>query len=309
MRAIRIHAFGGPEVLRIEELPDPEPGRGEMLVRVLASSVNPVDYKIRTGAHAKPEQLPIAMGRDMAGFVERVGPGAEGFATDDRVYAMLPMERGGHADLVAVPASACAVWPGRLDPIGAASVPLAAPTAWQGLFDQGQLGAGQHVLIHGAGGGVGHLAVQFARARGARVTVTAGGEDRDFLTYLGADQVVDHRTERFEEVVSEVDLVLDLIGGETQDRSFAVLRRGGVLVSTLTPPSPDKAAEHGVRATDFMARPDGAQLAEIAGLIEAGEVTPRVDRVFPFEQVADAQRFLEQEHVRGKVVLQVAAEL
>ena len=309
MRLIRIHDFGGPDVLRIETLPDPVPAEGELLVRVLASSVNPVDYKIRTGEHAEAEQLPIAMGRDAAGFVERLGPGAEGFAADDRIYAMLPMDRGGHADLVAVPASACAIWPGRLDPIAAASVPLAALTAWQGLFDQGQLQAGQHVLIHGAAGGVGHLAVQFARARGARVTVTAGGEDRDFLIGIGADRVVDYRTERFEDAVSEVDLVLDLIAGETQDRSFAVLRRGGTLVSTLTPPSPDQAAEHGVRATNFMAHPDGGQLAEIASLIEAGEVTPHVDRVFPFQQIADAQRFLEQDHVRGKVVLQVAAEL
>ncbi len=309
MKAIRIHRFGGPEVLEIEDLPNPAPGDGEILVRVLASSVNPVDYKLRNGEGAKAEQLPMAMGRDVAGFVERVGPGVEDFGVDDRLYAMLPMERGGQANLAVLPATACAAWPGRLDPIAAAAVPLAALTAWQGLFDQGGLRGGQHVLIHGAAGGVGHLAVQFARARGARVTATASGEDRDFVGDLGAERVIDYKAERFEDVVSNVDLVLDLIGGETQDRSWQVLRRGGALVSTLKAPSPEKAAEHGVRATNFMVHPDGGQLREIADLIEAGEVTPHVDRVFAFEQVADAQRFLEQSHVRGKIVLQVDAEL
>ena len=309
MKAIRIHRFGGPEVLEIEELPDPEPRAGELLVRVLASSVNPVDFKMREGEHGDADQLPMAMGRDVAGIVERLGPGAEGFAVEDRVYAMLPFERGGGAELVAVPVDACAAWPRRLDALAAASVPLAALTAWQGLFEQGALEAGQHVLIQGAGGGVGHFAVQFARARGARITVTASAEDRDFLTGIGADQVIDYRAERFEDVVSEVDLVLDLIGGETQERSWSVLREGGTLVSTLTPPSQEKAAQRRARGVNFMAHPDGGQLAEIAALIDSGDVTPHVDRVFPFDQVAEAQRFLEKEHIRGKVVLQVASEL
>lgn len=309
MKAVRIHAFGGPEVLRIEDLPDPEPSEGEILVRVLASSVNPVDYKIRNGDHAKPEQLPIAMGRDIAGVVERLGTDASGFAVGDRIYAMLPQEVGGQAELVALPASACAIWPGRLDPISAASVPLAALTAWQGLFKQGGLEAGQQVLIHGAGGGVGHLAVQFARARCATVTVTASAEDRDFLIALGAARVIDYKSERFEDLVSGVDLVLDLVAGETQDRSWAVLKKGGMLVSTLTPPSEEKAAQHGARGTNFMAHPDGGQLAKIADLIEAGEVTPTVERVFPLDAIVQAQTTLEKEHIRGKIVVQVAREL
>lgn len=309
MKAIRIHRFGGPEVLVIDDLPDPEPAEGELLVRVLASGVNPVDHKIRDGDFFGPERLPFAMGRDVAGLVEQVAPGLDAFAPGDPIYAMLPMDRGGHAELVAVPAGACARWAGCLDPIAAASVPLAGLTAWQGLFDHGGLQAGQHVLIHGAAGGVGHLAVQFARAKGARVSATAGADDIDFVRKLGAEQVVDYRAERFEDAVRDVDLVLDLVAGETQDRSWSVLKRGGVLVSTLAPPSDDKAARHGARGLNFMAQPSVVQLGEIASLVDAGEVTPHVDRVLPFGAVAEAQRHLAEEHVRGKVVLQILDEV
>ena len=308
MKAVRIHEFGGPEVLRVEDLPTPEPGEGEVLVRVSAASVNPVDYKIRSGSYPKagPDQLPIALGRDVCGTVERLGPGVASLEPGDVVYAMLPQGRGGYAEYVALPAEICARKPETIDAIAAASVPLAALTAWQGLFDHGGLKDGQHVLIHGASGGVGHFAVQLAVAKGARVTATARGEDRVFLEGLGAERVVDYKSERFEDVVRNVNVVFDLVAGETQDRSWAVLKEGGAMVSTLAAPSKEKAADRHAHAAHFMAHPDGGQLAEVARLIDEGKVRPAVEKVYPLEGAAEAERYLENEHVQGKVVLKAA---
>jgi NADPH:quinone reductase-like Zn-dependent oxidoreductase len=303
MKAVRIHEFGGPEVLKVEDVPTPEPGEGEVLVQVHASSVNPLDYKIRSGAYLGEDRLPIAMGRDIAGLVIYCGPGVQAFEPGDAVYALLPEDRGGYAEYVAIGADIGARMPAKLDYVQAAAVPLAALTAWQGLFDHGGLKQGQTVLIHGAGGGVGHFAVQFARARGARVIATCRGEDRDFVRHLGASTVVDYQHERFEDVAHDVDLVLDLVGGETQDRSWSVLKEGGVLVSTLAPPDQAKAAEHKARGLSFKHQPNGPQLAEITRLIDAGQVLPNIDRVFPLAQSAAAEDRLEHEHVRGKIVL------
>lgn len=305
MKAIRIHEFGGPDVLRVEDLPMPEPGPGEILIRVRASSVNPVDYKIRNGGYLPPDRLPLTLGRDVAGVVDRTGPGVERFSQGSAVYAMLGRDKGGYAEFVTAQAKDCAPMPGRLDFVQAAAVPLAALTAWQGLFDHGQLESGQSVLIHGAAGGVGHFAVQFARVRGCFVAVTASAADRDFLRALGADEVIDYKHERFEDRVRKVDLVFDLVAGETQDRSFAVLKPGGALVSTLKEPDQAKAAQLQVRAKHYMAEPNGAELAEIGRQIDLGLVMPQVSRVFPLEQAAQAERELETQHVRGKIVLQV----
>ena len=306
MKAIRIHEFGGPEVLRVEDLAAPEPGPGEVLIRVRASSVNPVDYKIRNGGYLPPERLPLTLGRDVAGVVDKVGPGVADYAPGSAVYAMLAPEQGGYAEFVTAKAEHCAPMPGRLDFVQAAAVPLAALTAWQGLFDHGGLESGQTVLIHGAAGGVGHFAVQFCRVRGCFVHVTASPEDRDFLRALGADEVIDYHAERFEDRVRKVDLVFDLVAGETQDRSFAVLKEGGALISTLKEPDQQKAARMHLRAAKhYMAQPNGAELAEIGKLIDMGLVMPQVTRVFPLEQAAQAEKTLETEHVRGKIVLQV----
>jgi NADPH:quinone reductase-like Zn-dependent oxidoreductase len=307
MKAIRIHEFGGPDVLRVEDLPMPEPGPGEVLIRVRASSVNPVDYKIRNGGYLPPDQLPLTLGRDVAGVVDRAGPGVEGVSAGSAVYAMLGRDKGGYAEFVAARAQDCAPMPARLDFVQAAAVPLAALTAWQGLFDHGRLQGGQRVLIHGAAGGVGHFAVQFCRARGCPVAVTASAADRDFLRALGADEVIDYHRERFEDRAGKVDLVFDLVGGETQDRSFAVLKPGGALISTLKAPDPARAAEAQVRGEHYMAEPNGEELGEIGRLIDLGLVMPQVARVFPLEQAAQAERELETQHVRGKIVLEVAA--
>jgi len=307
MKAMRIHEFGGPEVLQFEELPTPEPNDGEVRIRVMAASVNPVDYKIREGGYprVKADQLPLTLGRDVAGVVDRVGAGVSEFGVGQEVYAMLPPDRGGYAEYVAVIAADCAAKPGRIDDVQAAATPLAGLTAWQGLFDHGGLKAGQDVLIHGAAGGVGHLAVQFARAIGARVIATGREEDIGFLTRLGAVQIIDYKAQRFEDEIAPVDMVFDLVNGETQDRSWKVLKEGGAMVSTLRAPSEQEAARRHARAAHYMAEPNGGELAEIARLIDSGEVIPIVDRTYPLAAAAEAERRLENEHVQGKIVLRV----
>lgn len=309
MKAVRIHEFGGAEVLKLEELPRPQPGAGEVLIEVRAASVNPVDYKIREGRYpaVKAEQLPIILGRDVAGVVAEVGQGVTRFAKGDPVFAMLPPDRGGYAEWVTAPASVCAPKPASLDMIQAASVPLAALTAWQGLFTHGGLSSGQRVLIHGASGGVGPFAVQFARVKGAEIYATASGDNRAFVESLGATRAIDYRHERFEDIVRDVDLVYDMIGGETEARSWQVLKRGGTLISTVHEPDAAKAAKAGVKASRYTAQPDGGQLAEIGRLIDDGAVKAAVEKVFPLAEAAAAERHLQADHVTGKVVLDVAA--
>lgn len=307
MKAARIHRFGGPEVIRIEDIPTPEPGQGEVLIRVHAASVNPVDWKIRQGGYLSEDKLPMTLGRDVCGTIDQMGAGAgDGFKMGDAVFAMLAREQGGNAEFAIARADICAPKPGKLDPVQTGSLGLASLTAWQGLFDHGGLRQGQRVLIHGAAGGVGHLAVQFAVARGAEVFATCGAQDKDFVRGLGAAEVIDYKSERFEDRARDIDIVYDLIGGETQDRSWSVLKRGGIIVSTLTEPDKAKAAAHGARGTHYMAQPNGAELREVAGLVDQGKVKPAIDRVLPLASVAEAHRVLEHEHVRGKVVLQVA---
>jgi len=309
MRAIRIHAFGGPEVLTPEDIPFPQAQDDEVVVRVLAASVNPVDYKTRSGKYpaVKQEQLPVVLGRDLSGVVENCGSRAHTLKKGDPIYAMLGRDRGSYAEYVVVKAVEGTAPPKGLDHVQAAAVPLAGLTAWQGLFDHGGLQAGQRVLIHGGSGGVGHFAIQFAKARGAAyVATTCAAEDLDFVRGLGADQAIDYKAQRFEEVVRDMDLVLDLIAGETQQRSWAVLREGGILVSTLSAPPEEQARMHRARGTNFMAQPNAAQLTEIARLVEQGKVRPHVARVFPLAEAAEAHRFLEEQHTRGKTVLRVA---
>ncbi|HEX3699215.1 MAG TPA: NADP-dependent oxidoreductase [Phenylobacterium sp.] len=308
MKAVRIHEFGGPETLKVEDLPRPEPKANEVLIRILGASVNPVDYKIRKGGYLSNDALPMTLGRDVAGVVEVVGQGVDEFRQGDAVYAMLDRAHGGYAEYVAEPISNCATKPARLDFIQAAAVPLAGLTAWQGLFDHGGLRQGQTVLIHGAAGGVGHFAVQFAVARGATVIATCSGDDAEFVKGLGASQVIDYHEGRFEDRVHDVDMVYDLVAGDTQARSFAVIRNGGVLVSTLQEPDKARAAERGIRGAHYMAAPNGAQLAEIGRLIDAGQVTPNIEGVFPLQQAAAAEHELETAHVRGKLVLDVARD-
>ena len=306
MKAVRIHQFGGPETLKVEALSRPAPKPDEILVRIVAASVNPVDYKIRNGGYLSEKDLPLTLGRDMAGVVEEAGADVGRYQSGDAVYALLDRDRGAYAEFVAVKMEHCATKPARLDFVQAAAVPLAGLTAWQGLFDNGKLTSGQRVLIHGAAGGVGHFAVQFARAKGAVVIATCSARDLDFVRSLGAAQVIDYQADKFEDQIEPVDLVYDLVGGETQDRSWTVLKDGGTLVSTLAEPDQAQATAKHARGVHYMAHPDGDQLAEIATLIDAGEVTPTIAKVFPLQDAGEAERMLESDHVRGKIVLDVA---
>jgi NADPH:quinone reductase-like Zn-dependent oxidoreductase len=309
MKAIRIHRFGGPEVLKLEDVPAPLPGDAEAVVEVRAASINPVDYMIRSGQFPPigADKLPIVLGRDISGVVAACGGKVRNFKPGDAVFAMLTPEHGGYAERAIVAAADLAAKPLHLDFVQAAAVPLAGLTAWQGLFDHGGLRAGQSVLIHGGAGGVGHFAVQFAKAKGATVFATASGADLEFVRGLGADHVIDYKAQRFEEIARDIDVVFDLVAGETQDRSWAVLKPGGIIVSTLKKPDEDKARQHRARGANYVSHPDSAQLAEIARLIDAGKVVPTVTAVLKLADAATAQRKLEQEHLRGKIVLDVAA--
>jgi NADPH:quinone reductase-like Zn-dependent oxidoreductase len=252
-------------------------------------------------------QLPATLGRDLSGVVHGTGSDVREFRAGETIYAMLGPDRGGFAEYVIVKASEAAAKPVSLNHVQAAAVPLAALTAWQGLFDHGRLGRGQTVLSQGGAGGVGHFAVQFARQRGARVITTVSGKDRDFVRGLGAEVAIDYHSERFEDHASRVDLVFDLVGGNTQARSWPVLRPGGTLVSTLGEPPANRARAQRVRAVGFMARPDGGQLEEIAQLIDGGQVKPVVSAAYPWRNIADAQKYHQKSHARGKVVLEMAA--
>jgi len=310
MKAVRIHRFGGPDVIAVEDIPAPTPGDDEILLRVHAASVNPVDYKIREGKYPPVghDKLPLVLGRDVSGIVEACGGKAGQFKPGDAVYTMLEPGHGGYAELTLVQGAHAAMKPARLDHVQAAAVPLAALTAWQGLFDHGRLRSGQRVLIHGGAGGVGHFAVQFAKARGATVITTVAGRDVEFAADIGANQAIDYKAERFEDVIGEkVDMVFDLVAGETQARSWAVIKPGGVMVSTLGQPSADKADSYKVRAAGYTAQPNGAQLAEIARLIDSGKVKAVIDATFTLSDARQAQERQQGGHPRGKIVLKVAA--
>lgn len=306
MKAVRMYTFGGPDVLKIEDVAVPAPGPGEILIQVEAASVNPVDYKIRSGEF-KPAGLdvPLTLGRDVSGVVVQLGRDVPEFSSGDEVYALLDRERGSYAEYVVAKAQHVARKPAKLDHLHAAAVPLAAMTAWQGLFDHGHLAAGERVLIHGAAGGVGHFAVQFAKDRGAHVIATARAEDRDLLLKWGADEVIDYQHERFEDKVRDVDLVLDLVAGETQQRSWSTLKEGGRLVSTLQPPSQTEAARRHAKAEVFMVEPNRDELATIGRLIDEGKVSVFLQQTFPIVEVRRAHDHMEHEHVRGKVVLAI----
>jgi NADPH:quinone reductase-like Zn-dependent oxidoreductase len=308
MKAVRIHTFGGPAVLQCEEVPKPQAGAGEALVQIKAAGVNPIDWKVRSGYMKEMFQkmLPLIPGVDMAGVVEAVGEDVSDFKPGDTVYGYLGVGHGGtYAQYVAADATALAPKPKSLDFVQAAAIPLAAIVGWQTLFDIAQLQPGQTVLIHGASGGVGHMAVQLAKGKGAKVIGTASARNTDFLKSIGVDQMIDYHTTKFEDVVHDVDVVLDTQAGDTQLRSYKVLKKGGILVSTLGIEDPGLAAKFKVRATGFLAQPNGDELRQIAMLVDDGKIKPEVARVFPLKDVAKAHQLSETGHVRGKIVLKV----
>jgi NADPH:quinone reductase-like Zn-dependent oxidoreductase len=309
MKAVRFHSYGGPEVLVLEEVPRPQPGGGEVLIRVQGAGVNPLDCKVRAG-HVKEwlqHRLPLIPGWDVSGVVEEVGQSVTTFKKGDGVYGMLSFKQdGAYAEYVVARAQDLASPPQSIDRVWAGAVPLSALTAWQALFDVAGLAAGQSILIHAAAGGVGHFAAQFAKWKGARVIGTASAANISFLRDLGADEVIDYKATRFEGAVREVDVVLDPIGGDTQRQSWQVLKKGGILVATLGISSPEAARQYQVRGEGVMVQPDSAQLAEIAALIDAGTVKPRVTVILPLAEAARAHELSQAGHARGKIVLQVA---
>ncbi|MEU9161605.1 NADP-dependent oxidoreductase [Streptomyces sp. NPDC048424] len=307
MRAMIVNGWGGPETLVEREVDRPEPGLGEILVRVHAAGVNPVDWKTRaSGALITWGEVPI-VGWDVSGTVEAVGPGVTVYRPGDEVYGMpsFPRQAGGYAEYVAAPARHFARKPASLDHVQAAALPLAALTAWQALVDTAAVAAGQRVLVHAAAGGVGHLAVQIAKARGAYVIGTASAGKHGLLRELGADEVIDYREQDFTEAVSDVDVVLDAVGGEIAERSLKVLKPGGHLV-TLPGPDGLPADAQGVHASWVLVEPDLKGLEAIAALADQGLLKPLVDTVLPLEQAAKAHEIGELGRTTGKIVLTVA---
>lgn len=308
MRAVTIRDFGPPDVLRVEEVPRPRPGEGELLVRVRAAAVNPVDAGIRSGrARAMVgAELPYVPGFDISGVVAEVGPGVAGFQPGDEVFAMIDLRRGGgYAEYALVRQDEAAPKPTGATFAEAAALPLVALTSWQALFDNADLQPGDVVLIHGGSGGVGSVAVQLAKWRGATVIATASERNQAFLRELGADVAVDYAGQRFEDVARDVDVVLDPIGGDTQVRSLGVLKDAGTLVALLGLTAEARAPGRDIRVRTMLVHPDTAELRRIADLVDEGHLRPVVSRTFPLERAAEAHEQIETGHTRGKLVLEI----
>src|SRR5438067_3175911 len=308
MKAVRIERYGNEEVVELAEVERPKPGENQVLVKVKAAAVNPVDWKIRDGlGEMFGLKLPLILGCEVAGTVEMAGSpsrtGIKDLAAGDEAYGYLSAHSGGYAEYVTAPASEFVHKPKQIDFDTAASVPVAALTAWQGIFDHGKLASGQRILITGASGAVGSMAVQLAKNKGARVIGTGSGRNEEFVRKLGADEFIDYKKAKFEEKVRDLDVVFDTVGGDTQERGFRTLKGGGFLVSTVSPPSAEKAKEFGVAVSmvQMMAKPD--QLAEINRLVESGKLKVRVATVLPLAEVKKAHQLSAAGHADGKIIL------
>lgn len=330
MKAFRIDKYGSNDHVRAVQVPDPKVRDGDVLVEIHAASINPLDIKIRDGK-VKPilrYRLPVILGNDLAGVVVRVGPGVQGFKLGDQVYARPNQDRiGTFAELISINQDDLALKPNELTMAEAASLPLVALTAWQALIDRADLQRGQKVLIHAGSGGLGSIAIQLAKHLGASVATTTSTANVEWVRHLGADLVIDYRTSDFAHVVHDYDLVLDPLGGETQKKSFGVLKRGGKLISVSGPPDPRlaksaglnpilrqairglsyptrrTAKRHGVRYSFLWTEANGDQLTKITSLVDSGIIHPVIDRVFPFESTREALAYVDQGRAKGKVVI------
>lgn len=308
MKAVYIERYGGRETLQFGELPMPELGPNDVLIRERAAAVNPVDWKIREGYLQKRRQytFPLILGWDVAGVIEAIGEHVHHFRVGDEVFARPDINRNGtYAQYVAVDESLVAKKPKNITFEEAASIPLAGLTAWQSLREIAQVSPGQKVLVHGGAGGVGIYAIQLAKIFGAYVATTCRADNAEFVRSYGADEVIDYRTQAFDELLSGYDVVFDTLGGEVQQRSFRVLKKGGILVSIVSPPDENLASRYGVRGAYFFLEPDGEKLAQIGKLVEEGKLRPVVGAVFPLSEVAKAHELSESHHARGKIVLQI----
>ena len=309
MKAVVAHEYGAPEVLKFEEVPRPEPKEDEVLVRVIASGVNPADPLTLSGKYAREfgTHLPLIPGYDIAGIVEKTGAKVTNLKAGDAVYGY-PTFGGGWAEYITVKQWEVAAKPKTLNFAEAAAVPMGALTAWQALVDTARLHPGQTILVHGGSGGVGSFAVQIAKARGARVIATASTANQDLLMQLGADVAIDYTKTRFEGVAKDLDAVLDPVGKETLARSYGVVKKGGIVMSLVARPDPVELEKRGIRGAAISVHPDAEDLAEIARLIDAGKIKPVVTEVLPLSEAIAAQRQAETHHTRGKLVLRIADE-
>lgn len=304
MQAVMIDEYGDNSVVQFKDVPRPEPQAGELLVKVQAAGVNPVDWKVRDGAGQRMGMtLPIILGQEISGTVEQLGQGVTHFAQGDAVYGIV---KSGFAEYVIVRAADIAHKPSTLDFIHAAAIPLGGLTAWQAIFDLAHLTAGQRLLITGASGGVGSLAVQLAKAKGAHVTGVASGHNEAFVRSLGVDEFIDYTQAPFEQVAKEMDVVFDTVGADAFQRSFASLKPGGVLVTSVAFPR-DEAKQRGVEVARVQCRPDADELAELGALVDQGRLKAHIETVLPLAEAAQALKLSEQGRTRGKIVLRVGA--
>jgi NADPH:quinone reductase-like Zn-dependent oxidoreductase len=311
MKAIIAHEYGGPEVLKLEDVPVPTPKDNEMLIKVFAASVNSFDGALRSGKYAKMvgTQLPWHPGYDVAGTVEKVGGKIAKFKVGDAVFAFISIRNGGgYAEYAMAKETDAALKPAAISFVEAAGVPSVALTAWQALVDKANVQSGQSVLIHGASGGVGMFAIQIAKLRGAKVFATASTANQDFLKQLGADVAIDYKTQKFEAVAKDVDVVIDGVGGETLARSYPIVKKGGIVVTLTGPTDPAQLAKYGIRGAAVDVANNGDQLAQIGKLIDEKKIKVVVSETFPLADASKAQAKADTGHARGKIVLKVADE-
>lgn len=309
MKAVVVSDYGGPEALKYQDAPRPDPKDDEILVRVMAAAVNPVDSYIRQGMMATRglDNRPMIIGYDIAGVVEKTGADIKKFKTGAPIYSYLSIMRGGgYAEFAIAKESETALKPKNINFEEAAAVPLAATTAWQALIDTAKIERGQTVLIHGGSGGVGSFAIQIAKTRGTKVIATASTAHQDLLKQLGVDQAIDYTTTKFEDVVKDVDVVLNCVRANALDRSYGVVKRGGIIVSITGEPDQTQCAKHGIRGSGLMAHPDARVLEELTKLIEAKKIRAIVSQTFPLADANKAHQQIETHHTVGKIVLKVA---
>jgi NADPH:quinone reductase-like Zn-dependent oxidoreductase len=310
MKAVVIHEYGGPDVLKYEDVPRPEPTDNQLLVRVIAAGVNPVDGMIRSGMFANEKRaFPIILGGDIAGVVEKVGSKVMKVKAGDPVFAYVSLDNsGGYAQYALVTEREAAPKPKSLTYVEAAAVPIVALTAWQALIDTAKLGSGQTVLIHGGSGGVGSFAIQIAKARGAKVIATASTANQDFLKQLGSDVAIDYTKQKFEDVAKDVDVVLDSIGRDTLARSYGVVKKGGIIVSLVARPKQSELEKHGIRGAALSVDPNSEELSEVGKLIDEKKIRVTVSQTFSLSEAIKAQEQVATGHTRGKIVLKIADE-
>ncbi len=311
MKAVVIHEYGGPEVLKYEDVPQPEPKQDQLRIHVIAAGVNPVDGMIRSGMFDKEGRraFPVILGGDISGVVEKVGSNITKFKSGDPVFAYVSLDNsGGYAQYAVVTEREAAPKPKSLTYVEAAAVPIVALTAWQALIDTAKLKAGQTVLIHGGSGGVGSFAIQIAKAHGAKVIATASAANQELLKQLGADVAIDYTKQNFENVAKDVDVVLDSIGKDTLARSYGVVKKGGIIVSLVARPDPAELEKHGIRGEALSVDPNSDELSEIGKLIDEKKINVIVSQTFPLSEARKAQEQVATGHTRGKIVLKVADE-